>query len=94
MNLEEVLLRPIVTEKSTRLTEAGWYTFEVRREANKIEIRKAVEKVFKVDVVKVNTMNISGKIRRRGQSQGRTRSWKKAMVALASGQRIELFGGV
>ena len=95
MNLiaHDVIIRPIVTEKSNSLMEHNKYTFEVHKSANKIQIRKAVEQVFKVKVLSVNTINVPGKPKRRGALVGKTRSWKKAIVALAEGQRIEFFEG-
>ncbi len=90
----EILVRPIITEKNTMLNELGKYTFEVLPTANKIEIKRAVEEVFKVKVAAVNVMKVPGKMRRMGRTAGMTRSWKKAVVTLAPGQRIELFQGV
>jgi len=94
MNAYEVLRRPVITEKSTFLGERGQYIFEVHRDANKIDVRRAVEEVFKVHVRAVNIINVAGKMRRFGRSQGRSPSWKKAMVALQAGDRIELFEGI
>lgn len=73
--------------------ELNKYTFEVRRDVNKIQIRKAVEEAFKVKVLSVNTINVKSKPKRMGASVGRTRSWKKAIVSLPQGQRIEFFEG-
>lgn len=97
MDHQDVLRRPVITEKNTRLMELGQYTFEVARAANKIQIKDAVERAFNVNVVAVNVMNVRGKERRRAQrgriaSVGRTPSWKKAIVTLQEGQRIDLFG--
>jgi large subunit ribosomal protein L23 len=94
MNSHQILRRPVITEKSTMLGEMGQYVFEVARDANKIEIRRAVEEVFKVKVRAVNTIHVPGKERRMGRSKGMTPSWKKAIVTLQPGQRIELFQGV
>ncbi|HAL62713.1 MAG TPA: 50S ribosomal protein L23 [Chloroflexi bacterium] len=94
MDKHEVLRRPIVTEKTTMQSEQGMYTFEVDRRANKLQVKEAVEKVFGVDVVSVNIINVPGKPRRWGRHVSRTPSWKKAIVKLAEGQRIELFEGV
>lgn len=94
METYEVLRRPIVTEKTTMQSEQGIYTFEVDRRANKLQVKEAVEKVFGVDVVSVNIINVPGKPRRWGRRVSRTPSWKKAIVKLAEGQRIELFEGV
>ena len=90
----EILVRPIITEKNTLLGEQGKYSFEVLPNANKIEIKRAVEEIFKVNVTAVNVMRVPGKMRRMGRHSGMTRSWKKAVVTLQPGQRIELFQGV
>ena len=90
----EILVRPIITEKNTMLNDKGKYTFEVLQDANKIEIKRAVEEVFNVKVTTVNTIKVPGKLRRFGQKSGMTRVWKKAVVTLAPGERIELFQGV
>jgi large subunit ribosomal protein L23 len=89
-----VLRRPIITEKSTMLGEAGQYVFEVAREANKIEVKRAVEAVFKVKVRAVNIIHVPSKTRRMGRSVGLTRAWKKAVVSLQEGHRIEFFQAV
>jgi len=94
MTPHEILRRPVITEKSTMLGESGHYVFEVARDANKIEIRRAVEAVFKVDVEAVNVSHVHGKMRRMGRSTGMTSSWKKAVVTLRKGQKIELFQGI
>jgi large subunit ribosomal protein L23 len=94
MSAHEILVRPIISEKNTMLNERGQYVFEVSERANKIMIRRAVEELFKVDVTSVNVMHVSGKRRRTGRTIGMTRSWKKAIVTLREGQRIELFQGV
>jgi len=95
MNLiaHDIIIRPVITEKSSALAELNKYTFEVHRSANKIQIRQAVEQIFKVKVLNVNTMNVHGKPKRMGAFIGKTRSWKKAIVSLAEGQRIEFFEG-
>lgn len=86
-----IVKKPRITEKSTALTEKeNAYTFEVARDANKVEIRQAVEKLFKVKVAKVRTANIKGKPKRVRQTWGRTADWKKAIVTLAEGQRIDV----
>jgi large subunit ribosomal protein L23 len=90
----QILIRPIITEKNTMLADRGQYSFEVASAANKIEIGRAVAEIFKVRVVAVNVMSVLGKNRRFGRSAGMTRSWKKAVVTLAAGDRIELFEGV
>lgn len=92
---EEVLVRPVVTEESSRLQfEEDKYTFEVVRGATKPEIQRAVQDLFEVEVLSVRTMNYRGKKRRVGTQEGRKRSWKKAIVELPEGQTIELFEGV
>jgi len=90
----DVLRRPVVTEKSTVLQGQNKYTFEVAEGANKLQIKQAVEKAFGVDVLKVNVMRVRGKMRRMGRHRGMSRSWKKAVVTLREGDRIELFEGV
>lgn len=91
------VIRPVVSEKSTALGEHGKYVFEVAPTANKIQIRHAVEEAFaakKVQVVSVNIVQVPGKLRRLGRHSGMTRSWKKAVVTLRRGQRLDLFEGV
>lgn len=94
MHVYEVLRRPIITEKSTALQDLGKYTFEVAPEANKIQIKAAVETAFNVQVTAVNTMHVKPKRRRVGRGWGMTPSWKKAIVTLAPGYRLDLFEGV
>ncbi len=94
MNRYEVLRHPIITEKNTLLQSQGKYAFEVAREANKQQVREAVEVVFKVKVAKVNMMTVPGKQHRVGRRQVLSPSWKKAIVTLKSGDKIELFEGV
>lgn len=93
MEARDVLIRPIVTEKSTALMEQGKYTFRVPLAATKIQIRQAVEQIFKVKVQAVNTMRYEGKLKRMGRTQGRRSDWKKAVVTLKPGEAIELFEG-
>jgi large subunit ribosomal protein L23 len=94
-NINEVIVRPVVTEKShAQLDKLGAYTFVVAKEANKIEIAQAVEKQFNVKVRDVRTMRYAGKVKRMGKYAGRKASWKKAVVTLAPGDSIELFEGV
>ena len=94
MHLYEVVKRPLITEKATLMKEQNRYAFEVAKEANKRQIKDAVEAAFKVNVVKVNVMTVPGKMRRIGRRQVLTPSWKKAVVALEAGQKIEFFEGV
>jgi len=94
-DIHRVIRRPLITEKSD--IQKGDYnqlTFEVSKDSNKIEIKKAVEKLFKVKVLNVNTVNIKGKPKRLGKSFGRRKDWKKAIVTLKSGDHIEYFDGV
>jgi len=89
----EIVKKPIVTEKSMEGAAYNKYTFRVDPKANKIEIRKAIEKIFNVKVTKVNTLNVEGKERKRGRYVGKTSDWKKAVVTLREGDKIEI-GGV
>ena len=82
MLAEEVIIRPVVTEKSNDELQQGKYTFEVNRKATKVDIAKAVEKLFEVKVLKVNTMTVKGKTKRVGVHQGKTSDWKKAVVTI------------
>ncbi len=92
MELHSIIKRPLVTEKSTHSRDEGnKYVFEVDKRANKIEIGNAVEKIFKVKVVNVRTMNMSGKKKRMGRIVGQKSDWKKAIVTLAEGNTIEMF---
>ena len=94
MHLYEVLRRPLITEKGAGLQVQNKYAFEVASRANKPQIKQAVEKAFNVKVTTVNVMTVPGKERRVGRQQVLTPSWKKAIVTLKSGHRIELFEGV
>lgn len=87
----EVIIRPVISEHSYDRMADNVYTFEVAKDSNKIEIAKAIEEIFDVKVVKVNTLNVKPKPKRVRTSVGKTRSWKKAMVTLAEGDSIELF---
>lgn len=88
----DIIRRPLVTEKVTRLQEkVNQYAFEVDPTSNKIQIKKAVEKRFKVKVTQVRTLNVSGKIKRLGRFTGRRPDWKKAIVTIAEGQKIDFF---
>jgi large subunit ribosomal protein L23 len=90
-----VISSPLITEKGTLVNEQGnQFLFRVRPEANKVEIRRAVETLFKVKVEKVHTLNYLGKKRRVGKSLGQRPGWKKAYVTLAQGQRIDFFESV
>ena len=90
----EIIIRPLMTEKSMRQKEEqNTVTFRVRPDANKIEIRTAVEKIFNVKVADVRTASFEGKLKRMGRHQGRRPDWKKAIVKLAPGHKIELVEG-
>lgn len=90
----EIIRRPLLTEKGTRLKEEqNKYLFEVARAANKIEIKKAVEALFRVHVLSVNTVSLKGKEKRVGRFRGRTSDWKKAIVTLKAGDTIEFVEG-
>ena len=92
----DIIKRPIITEQSMSETENKKYTFEVAKDANKIQIAKAVEEIFGVKVAKVNTMNVPGKAKRMGAARpGRTKDWKKAIVQLTEDSKtIEFFEGM
>lgn len=87
----EVIIRPVITEHSYDMMNNNTYTFEVAKKSNKVEIAQAIEAIFNVKVVKVNTLNVKSKPKRVRYQIGRTRTWKKAMVTLAEGDTIELF---
>jgi large subunit ribosomal protein L23 len=91
MDARNIIVRPIISEKSYKMIEHNRYTFEVAKEASKIEIGKAVEEIFDVKVTNVNTMRVSGKPRRVRFAKGLTKSWKKAVVTLQDGDSIEMF---
>jgi large subunit ribosomal protein L23 len=94
MHLYDVIRRPVITEKNTYQMEQNKYTFEVARGANKLQIKEAVEKAFNVHVLAVNVSTMPSKQRRRGRVLGHTTAWKKAVVTLVPGNRIEIFEGV
>jgi len=94
MHLYEVLRRPVITEKNAILQAQGKYAFEVTGKANKHQIKQAVEKAFNVKVTAVNVMTVYGKTRRMGGRQVLMPSWKKAVVTLQSGDKIEFFEGI
>jgi large subunit ribosomal protein L23 len=91
---EQIIIKPIITEKSTLLKAGDLYVFMVRLDATKIDIKRAAEKMFKVNVKDVNTAKMKGKPRRAGRQTGLTSCWKKAYVKLAGGQKIELIEGM
>ncbi|MDR1357739.1 MAG: 50S ribosomal protein L23 [Coriobacteriales bacterium] len=88
----QVIIRPIISERAYDLINDNRYTFEVAKKANKIEIRDAVENIFDVHVLSVNTMSVKSKPKRVRYAKGYTRSWKKAIVTLVAGETIEAFG--
>jgi len=94
MDARDVIIRPLVTEQSTAAMEQNKYTFEVALNATKTQIKRSVEKIFGVKVVKVNTSRIPGKLKRMGRFEGRRPERKKAVVQLAEGDRIEIFEGL
>lgn len=79
---EDIIIKPIITEKSNVEMQAGKYTFEVNKKATKVDVKRAVEKLFNVKVLKVNTINVSGKEKRVGRNIGKTADWKKAIVSI------------
>lgn len=92
---QDIIIKPIITERSMEGLQVGKYTFKVAKDANKIEIAKAVEELFGVKVEKVNTMNCKGRFKRMGQNAGYKADWKKAIVTLVEGSKtIEFFDGM
>jgi len=94
MEHSQVIIRPVVSEKSYVLSAANRYTFRVHHEAHKTQIRQAVEALFGVHVVDVRTMSVRSKPKRRGNTSGRTRSWRKAIVQVREGETIPVFQGL
>ncbi len=95
MTPHDILIRPLITERSMDDMAEKKYTFEVDRRSNKTQIKKAVESIFGVKVQKVNTMNMLGKVKRQGLTSGRRRNWKKAIVTLTpESADIEFFDGM
>lgn len=90
VDIYKVLKRPIITEKTTKLKQQNVYVFEVQKDASKSLIKEAVEKIFNVDVVKVRTIMMRGKLRRFRGFEGYTKDWKKAIVKIKPGQTIKL----
>lgn len=93
-NPRDLLIRPIITEKTSQMMQENKYTFQVPLEANKVEIRQAVEAIFGVKVEKVNTIRVLGKTKRMGKYVGKRSDYKKAIVKLAEGNTISLFEGM
>ncbi len=94
MHPTQVIIRPVVSEKSYVLAANDRYTFRVHDDANKTQVRQAIEALFEVDVVEVRTSSVKSKPKRRGLTRGRTRSWKKAVVQVKAGQTIPIFQGL
>lgn len=95
MHIEQVLIKPLLTEKSSIETEkTNRYVFKVQRKANKYQVKDAVEKMFDVKVVNVRTAVLPGKVKRAGKGYNKSSNWKKAYVKIAEGQKLELFKGI
>ena len=95
MDIYQIIEKPLVTEKGSDMLASGnWVVFRVRLGANKIQIREAVQKIFDVKVLHVNTQVVQGKRKRFGKNIGQSKTWKKAMVQLKEGEKIEIFEGV
>ena len=92
-NPRDIIVKPIISEKSYDLTNQRKYTFRVDKNSTKPQIRQAIEEIFKVGVTAVNTINFEGKLKRQGATSGRRASWKKAIVTLREGDKIEMFEG-
>ena len=94
MDPSQVIIRPVVSEKSYVLAAAGKYTFRIHPDAHKTQVRQAIEALFDVHVQEVRTLSVKSKPKRRGTSRGRTRSWKKAIVQVRTGETIPIFAGL
>ncbi len=94
MDASQVIIRPVVSEKSYVLATADRYTFRVHADAHKTQIKQAIELLFDVNVVEVRTLSVKSKPKRRGYTSGRTRAWKKAIVQVRPGQSIPIFQGL
>jgi large subunit ribosomal protein L23 len=94
MDASQIIIRPVVSEKSFVLAELGKYTFRVHDKAHKTQIRQAIEQLFDVKVVDVRTVSVKSKPKRRGHTSGRTRQWKKAIVQVGEGDTIPIFQGL
>ncbi|MDK2823778.1 MAG: large subunit ribosomal protein [Clostridia bacterium] len=93
-NPRDIIIKPVVSEKSVANMEHNKYTFKVDLKANKIDIKKAIEEIFKVKVLDVKTMIVKGKMKRMGRYEGKRPDWKKAIVTLKEGDKIEIFEGL
>ena len=94
MDAGQVIIRPVVSEKSYALATVGKYTFRVHPDAHKTQIKQAIEELFNVAVLEVRTSSVPSKPKRRGYTSGRTRSWKKAVVQVRAGDSIPIFQGL
>jgi large subunit ribosomal protein L23 len=94
MDPSQVIIRPVVSEKTFVLAETGKYTFRVHERAHKTQIRQAIEQLFDVNVVEIRTASVKSKPKRRGHTSGRSRGWKKAIVQVRAGQTIPIFRGL
>jgi large subunit ribosomal protein L23 len=94
MHPSQVIIRPVISEKSYDLAKANKYVFRVHADAHKTQIRQSIEALFEVSVVSVHTLSVKSKPKRRGQIHGRTRSWKKAIVQVSPGDSIPIFQGL
>lgn len=95
MNQYDIIKRPVITEKTNiQKEENNQISFEVDKRANRVEISQAIEKIFNVKVAKTRTVHVNGKIKRRGKILGKRKDWKKAIVTLVPGERIDFFDGV
>jgi large subunit ribosomal protein L23 len=94
MEPSQIIMNPVVSEKSYVLAAAGRYTFRIHPDAHKTQVRQAVEALFDVHVEEVRTVSVKSKPKRRGTSRGRTRSWKKAIVQVRAGESIPIFAGL
>jgi large subunit ribosomal protein L23 len=94
MDSSQVIVKPVLSEKSFALSAVGKYTFRVHPDAHRTQIRQAVESLFGVHVVEVRTLSVKSKPKRRGLSRGRTRAWKKAIVQVTPGESIPIFQGL
>jgi large subunit ribosomal protein L23 len=94
MDPSQVIIRPVISEKSYALAAVGKYTFRIHPDAHKTQVRQAVEALFDVEVLGVQTMSVKSKPKRRGVTSGRTREWKKAIVQVGPGDEIPIFQGL
>ena len=90
----DIIVKPIITERSVAGIEENKYTFKVSKDANKIDVKRAIEEIFKVKVIDVKTMNVKGKMKRMGKNIGKRPDWKKAIITLKDGDKIEVVEGL